>query len=116
LTGTYCCPCDGHVATNPFGARHLTTAWGEKTCQELICIGKQYLCLAEGIQRSCQSGLPTKLLKDAVHRTELHAHRFGYLDKMITTQIAYEYNYFTKKDTEASIEISKSTKNVEYLR
>jgi hypothetical protein len=24
LERTYCCPCDCHVATNPFGARHLT--------------------------------------------------------------------------------------------
>lgn len=86
--------------------------WGGKNCQELIDIGRQYLWLADDLDRSYHCEIPTKLVRDAVHRVEIHAHTFTYLEKVITTQFNYQYNYFMQKDTEATIQISKSSKDI----
>lgn len=87
--------------------------WTEKNCLQLRGICTQYLWLSEYLEKAYhhhQQILPKDIVRDVIHRTDMHSHMIEYLEKMITTQFNHQYNHLVQKDAEVSIQISRATK------
>jgi hypothetical protein len=86
--------------------------WGEKVSNELMDICKRYQWLFEFLERSHDLPLPRDLLDEVTHRVGMHGHFYRYLEKVVTTQFTYQYNYFVQRDTEATIQISDTSRQI----
>lgn len=87
-------------------------AWNAKCCDELLDICRRYQSLGDMLEWNHGLGPSRHLVDRVTHRVGMHSHFFSYLDRMVSTQFTYRYNYFAKKDVEANIEISRASKNI----
>jgi len=115
-------PIDSLDKSKAIYAAYDSTNWLNKSCEELISIGKQYLALVECAKSRYNVTIPRQEVQDAVHRAELHTYMLQYLERMLRSQFDSYNNLLAREESkrsemiaEASHEDSLSMKTISYL-
>lgn len=93
-------------------AAYDSTNWLNKSCEELISIGKQYLSLIAHLERRYSVNLPQEEVQDLVHRAELHGHLLKYLERMLRSQFDSYSNLLAREESKHSAAISETSTNI----
>ncbi|KAK0646924.1 hypothetical protein B0T16DRAFT_458801 [Cercophora newfieldiana] len=92
-------------------AAYDSTNWLNKSCEELISIGKQYLVLVKHLETCYHVSIPREEVQHAVHRAELHRHMLVYLERMLRSQFDSYNNFLARQESKYSAKIAESSYN-----
>jgi len=93
-------------------AAYDMTNWLDKSCKELISIGKQYLTLAVHLEAQYRVIIPTEEVQDVVHRAELHSHMLQYIKRMVRSQFDSYNNLLAREESKHSAVISEASAGI----
>jgi hypothetical protein len=105
-------PCSSVNKSQTIYAAYDSTNWLNKSCEELISIGKQYLILVKYLETRYHFTIPRDEVQNVVHRAELDAHMLRYLERMLRSQFDSYNNYLAREESKISARISATSANI----
>lgn len=105
-------PCSSINTSEAIYAAYDSTNWLNKSCEDLISIGKRYLNLARYLKTQYHVPIPIDKVEDVVHRASLDTHMLRYLERMLRSQFDSYNNYLAREESKISTKISETSGNI----